>query len=107
MYEPESTTDDSRMGENLADPAGKGVCGDIEILGLSACEQIPHGPAHDVRLESRPSQPPDYGLCIGVDESRIDPMIFLGIDVRFFYRFSFSIGAVTYEQVAIVQVRFV
>jgi hypothetical protein len=104
VNESESTADDSRVWEDLPDPAREGIGGDIEILGLPVGQQIPYGSSDYVGLESRASEAPDYRFGIGVDQLGINAVIFRRVYVCLFYWFPVSIGAVAYKQVAIVQV---
>ncbi len=50
MHDLEAAADDARAAEVTAHFLGRGVGGDVEILGLGADQQVAHGAADDVGL---------------------------------------------------------
>ena len=56
MHELEAPADDARAAEQHAHLVGRGVGGDVEILGFEAGDQVAHGAADDIGLVSRPLQ---------------------------------------------------
>ena len=52
MYDLEAFADDERAPEQALDLLGRGIRGNVEILGLVSEQQVSHGAADDERLET-------------------------------------------------------
>jgi len=72
MPQPGAAADDEGAPEQRLDLLGRGVGGDVEVLGPQADDQVAHRAAHDVGLVAGLLQRAHDAHRVGVEQRRVD-----------------------------------
>ena len=83
VHDLEAAADDEGAPEQALDLLGRGVGGDVEVLGLHAQQQVAHGAAHHEGLEACLLQGLGHPDRIRRDVLRVDLVLFRPQDHRF------------------------
>jgi hypothetical protein len=79
----EPAADEPAVAKDLFNLVGRGVRGDIEVLGLAAEQQVTHTAAHEIGVVSMLLQLIENPDSIGTDPLAGDTVFLAGNDSRF------------------------
>ena len=69
-----ATADDKSTAEQLLDLLGRGVGGDVKVLGAQPDQQVAHRTAHDVGLKTRVFQGTNHIHGLVIDQTDVNPV---------------------------------